>query len=202
MSTSDPATGMSWWHGIGAAVNRLVAASNAGYTVSADAGQALLKAIDTLHGKVSEHLRRAGELKQVVPLGSSPAANAYKPFLRTILTNAEQGMVPALTLLKRDLERAHDAIQKNMADYQRAEADNAVNIAAQDAARRHELPYSPRWRRHCWELPHVAPKRSAPRRSRMPTGHSRSARRPRPHRRTHRPRCRSRARVRCCRPGT
>lgn len=122
---------MGAFQGISAAVGQLTAASNAGFTVSDEGGQALLNAIDTLHTKVVGHLRKAGELTQVLPLGSSPAANTYKPFLSTIASDPVQGAVPVLKQLKQDLETAHDAIQKNMASYQQTEQRNASSVKSQ-----------------------------------------------------------------------
>lgn len=120
--------GLSAFQDISTAVHDLTSASNSGFTISTEGGQALLSAIDTLHGKVSQHLQKGHFLAQQLPLGSSPAANTFKPFLATVASDPAQGAIAVLQQLKRDLEDAHEAIQKNMASYQLTEQRNTATV--------------------------------------------------------------------------
>jgi hypothetical protein len=123
--------GASGFAGMTEAVGQLVAASKVGFTVSDQGGQLILNAIDTLHSKVVGHLQKAARLAQRLPLGTSPAAVTFKPFLATIASDPVHGLIPALTQLRQDLVDARGAIQKSMASYQQTEQDNASNVRNQ-----------------------------------------------------------------------
>ncbi|KAA2264575.1 hypothetical protein F0L68_05550 [Solihabitans fulvus] len=104
--------------GISQAVTGLKAAAAEGFAISDAGGQALIKAIDTLSNKLDSALQQASILGQEPPLGLTPAAQVYKPFLATIATDPEQGLVPALKQLQQDLKDTKDSIQQSMESYQ------------------------------------------------------------------------------------
>lgn len=125
-----PANGGGFFGGMEAAIDKLVAAANTGggFTVTDEGGQALIDAIDTYIGKLDKHRQNADMLTRVLPLGSSPAANVFKPFLATIANDPVEGVIPAMESLRRRLEDAKAAIQKSMASYQLTEQQNSTNM--------------------------------------------------------------------------
>src|SRR5882724_852700 len=110
--------------GIGSAVSDIVLAANNGFGISENGGQALINAIGDLSKAVEAALGRVSNLGQEPALGTTPAANVYKPFLATVATDPAQGAVPVLRKLQKDLTDAHAAIQKAMRNYQAAEQAN------------------------------------------------------------------------------
>lgn len=95
----------------------LKAASAQGFSVSEAGGNALIAAIDTMHNGVTEALGQSAIIGQEPPLGTTPAAQVYKPFLATIATDPDQGFVTAMRKLKVDLEDAKELIRKSMDTY-------------------------------------------------------------------------------------
>jgi hypothetical protein len=51
-----------------------------------------MKAIDGLHEQVVNAIARSDVLGQEPPLGATPAAQVYKPFLATIATDPSPGV--------------------------------------------------------------------------------------------------------------
>lgn len=124
---ADPGGG-GGFQGISAAVGGIVAASNAGFTISENGGQSLLNAIDELKTGVEEALRKSSQLEAQPHLGTTPAAKVYKPFIATVASDPAQGAIPALRKLQADLNNAHAAIQKAMANYQSTDQGAASNV--------------------------------------------------------------------------
>jgi hypothetical protein len=120
--------GASGFAGMTESVAQLVAASKVGFTVSDAGGQPILNAIDALHTKFLKHLANATALSRRLPLGSSPAALVYEPFLTTIATDPHECLIPALQQLQKDLEDARGAIQVSVASYQQTEQGTASNV--------------------------------------------------------------------------
>jgi hypothetical protein len=111
--------------GIGTAIDAIARAANSGgFGISHDGGKALLNAIDELHTAVTSALRKSIELGHQLPLGTTPAANVYKPFLATVASDPVQGALPAFKKLQTDLINAHAAIQKAMQNFQETEQAN------------------------------------------------------------------------------
>jgi len=104
--------------GISDAVARFSAAASAGVGVNESGGQALLKAIDTMHDGVTDALAKADRLAQEPPLGTTPAAQVYKPFLATIATDPVQGFIPAMRKFQEDLVTFRADVEKSMATYE------------------------------------------------------------------------------------
>lgn len=114
--------------GISAAVGGIVAAVNAGFTISENGGQPLLNAIHDLQVEVRTALGESSALESHLPLGSTPNANIYKPFLATIANDPTQGSIPTLKKLQTDLNNAYAAIQKAMNNYHAADQGSAGNL--------------------------------------------------------------------------
>lgn len=111
--------------GIGTAIGGIVAAANTGgFGISHDGGQALTTAIDELAAAVAKALNDSAMLSAEPPLGATPAANVYKPFLATVASDPVQGAIPVLKKLHTDLINAHAAIQKAMQNFQDTEQSN------------------------------------------------------------------------------
>lgn len=111
--------------GISTAVDAIhLAAFSGGFGISQNGGQALLNAIDELHTAVTAAIRKSNQLRSEPPLGTTPAANVYKPFLATVASDPAQGAVPVFMKLQTDLNNAHDAIKKAMQNFQQNEQHN------------------------------------------------------------------------------
>jgi hypothetical protein len=111
--------------GMGSSIDAIFTAANSGgFGISENGGQALLRALDELKTAVENALRNSSQLEEQPALGSTPAANVYKPFLATIASDPTQGAIPALRKLQKDLANAHAAINKAMQNYQETEHAN------------------------------------------------------------------------------
>jgi hypothetical protein len=105
-------------------VANLKAASAQGFGVSEAGGQALIKAIDTMYDGVTEALDKSLLLGQEPPLGTTPAAQVYKPFLATIATDPAQGFIAAMKEFQQDLLDAKESIRKSMDVYKATDQGN------------------------------------------------------------------------------
>lgn len=110
--------------GASLAVANLKAASAQGFGVSEAGGQALIKAIDTMYDGVTEALDKSLLLGQEPPLGTTPAAQVYKPFLATIATDPAQGFIAAMKEFQQDLLDAKESIRKSMDVYKATDQGN------------------------------------------------------------------------------
>lgn len=114
--------------GIGDAVARFSTAAASGVGVNESGGQALIKAIDTMHDGVTDALQKASVLGQEPALGTTPAALVYKPFLATIATDPVQGFLPAMKKFQEDLVQFRSDVEKAMATYQATDEDAQQGI--------------------------------------------------------------------------
>jgi hypothetical protein len=97
---ADPGGGSAAFAGMGTAIDGIVAAANSGgFGINETGGQSLINAIDDLATAVAKALHQSAMLEREPPLGDTPAANVYKPFLATIASDPVQGAIPALTKL-------------------------------------------------------------------------------------------------------
>ncbi|WP_196777808.1 hypothetical protein [Lentzea aerocolonigenes] len=122
---------MQVWDSIeefGGAVDDLQSAVAAGWAVDEDRGQTLLKAANDLYDRLDGHLQRADFLTQELPLGTTPAAQVYKPYLATIATDPHQGLIVALKELQRKTADIRTSIEKSMAAYDAAEQNSRQGI--------------------------------------------------------------------------
>jgi hypothetical protein len=125
---ADPGGGA--FQGITAAVGGIVAAANVGFAISEEGGQPLLTAIQELQTEIRTALSRAHRLEMQPPLGSTPNASVYKPFLASVASDPTQGAIPVLKKLQTDLNDAHAAIEKSIANSRNTDEGNAVNVTS------------------------------------------------------------------------
>jgi hypothetical protein len=125
----DPGGGAATsFAGIHVAVDAIVAAASEGFAISENGGQPLLNAIQDLQTEVRTALNDSSILTTHPPLGSTPNANIYKPFLATIASDPTQGAITVLKKLQTDLSNAHTAIQKAMNNYHATDQGNAGTL--------------------------------------------------------------------------
>ncbi len=123
MFAPEPGGGGAAFAGMGTAIDSILTAANSGgFTVTPEAGKSLLNAIDDLHTSVTHALTKASLLEKEPPLGTTPAANVYKPFLATVASDPAQGAIPVFKKLQSDLVNARAAIEKAMKNYDDNEA--------------------------------------------------------------------------------
>lgn len=89
-----------------------------GVGVNEHGGQALIKAIDKMYDGITRALGRSDIISQQPPLGTTPAAQVYKPYLATIATDPAQGFITAAKELQKKLEQMRSDVEKAMAAYQ------------------------------------------------------------------------------------
>lgn len=116
--------------GMTSAVSGFQAATAAGFRIGETGGQALLNAIDDMLSEVEQALRKAERISQEPPLGTTPAAEVYKPFLATIATDPVQGFVPAILKFQEDLKRFRVDVEQSMADYRTTDQDSGQGISS------------------------------------------------------------------------
>lgn len=100
----------------------------AGVGVNESGGEALIKAISRMQRGVAKALQKAELLSQEPPLGTTPAAQVYKPFLASIAADPVQGFVPAAKKLQQDLERMRTDVEQAMAAYKATDEDAEQGI--------------------------------------------------------------------------
>ncbi|MFI9818655.1 hypothetical protein [Saccharothrix variisporea] len=100
-----------------------------GVGVNEHGGQALIKAIDKMLDGVTRALRQSHIIGQEPPLGTTPAAQVYKPYLATIATDPVQGFITAAQELKEKLVQMRSDVEQAMAVYQTTEQDNEQRFA-------------------------------------------------------------------------
>jgi hypothetical protein len=124
-------TGIS---GIAGAVASFKAATGAGFAISEDGGRELLRAIGDMLLDVERALFDAERLAQEPPLGTTPAAQVYKPFLATIATDPVQGFLPAVHGLRDDLMELDVEVKQAIALYQATDRESGHKVAHADGS--------------------------------------------------------------------
>jgi hypothetical protein len=89
-----------------------------GFAIEPEGGQALTKAADDLYRELDDGLRELRQYRHERPLGSTPAAQTYKPFLVTVSSDPAQGAIPAFVALQKDIDKFKAAVNKAMETYQ------------------------------------------------------------------------------------
>ncbi|MFD5831554.1 hypothetical protein [Lentzea sp. NPDC060358] len=115
--------------GISDSIARFSASVAAGVGVSDSGGQALITAVEKMHDGITEALKRADYLSAEPPLGTTPAAQIYKPFLASIATDPAQGFITAAKEFQKDLEQMRSDVEKAMAAYKTADEDSKQGIS-------------------------------------------------------------------------
>lgn len=118
----------SFFQEITKAVHDLKTAATTGFTIDDQAGKDLQAAITRLKTVVRDALRSSSRLGQAPPLGTSPAADVYKPFIATVASDPAQGAIPVLEQMLNDLVDAYDTIGRSMVSYRRSEQGNTSGI--------------------------------------------------------------------------
>jgi hypothetical protein len=123
-----PEAFFSGMRGISESVAAFSASVAAGVGVNEQGGRALIKAVDKMHKGISDALQKTEFLSQEPPLGTTPAAQVYKPFLATIATDPAQGFITAAKQFQKELEQMRADVEKAMAAYQTADQDAKQGI--------------------------------------------------------------------------
>lgn len=124
---------MSLWNsfaGIGDAAQQLKTAADQGFTVEGPGADAMINAVVEMQDTVTSALENSHLLAQVPPLGETPAAQVYKPFMATIATDPAQGFIPFMLGLQRDLADIEASLRKSMTAYQDTDQTGAGGITA------------------------------------------------------------------------
>ncbi|GAA0631143.1 hypothetical protein GCM10010174_59980 [Kutzneria viridogrisea] len=120
--------------GISGAVSQLKAASaSGGFSITEEGADPLLKAVAAMKAEVMKHLSDAQHLEQQLPLGQTPGASVYKPFLASVAGDQVQGLAPFLRKLQSDLNEIEDTIKKSVS-LQRGSDQSAATLVNKNQA--------------------------------------------------------------------
>jgi len=115
--------------GFGDALSSLKAVGAAGgWAINESGGQALISAATDLYDELGEHLDDARRLGQELPLGTTPAAQVYKPYQATVATDPHQGLIPVLTKLREEALEFRTEVEKAMAAYKSTDESSQQGI--------------------------------------------------------------------------
>ncbi|AHH95482.1 hypothetical protein [Kutzneria albida] len=115
--------------GISGAVSQLKAASaSGGFSITEEGAEPLLKAVADLKAEVRSHIMKSTGLAEVLPLGQTPAAQVYRPFMATVASDQAQGLLPFLHKLQTDLDDVENTIRKSVALQQDADHSGASSL--------------------------------------------------------------------------
>lgn len=108
--------------GFGDALDSLKAVgAQGGWAINESGGQALISAAQDLYDELGEILASSRDLGQELPLGTTPAAQVYKPFMATVATDPSQGAFAVLTKLREEALEFKGEVEKAMAAYESAD---------------------------------------------------------------------------------
>ncbi|MFC6090323.1 hypothetical protein [Saccharothrix lopnurensis] len=117
--------------GVTGAISQFSTAVTGGFTIDEGAGGALIRSIQEISYDLKEELQKTDRLKQEPPLGTTPAAQVYKPFLASIAGDPVQGGAVVLAKLLEELERLRGLVERAVADYQAAEREKTQQLNKQ-----------------------------------------------------------------------
>ncbi|TCO65282.1 hypothetical protein [Actinocrispum wychmicini] len=101
------------------------AAADGGFEVSAEGGDALIKAIERFQTWANGQSRYLFRLTQEPKLGTSNGAKVIAPFAVEVATDA-QGFMTQLQALTQSLDKAKEGIEKAMANYRATDEASAA----------------------------------------------------------------------------
>ncbi|HUQ58416.1 hypothetical protein [Lentzea sp.] len=107
-----------------------------GWAINDSGGQALINAAKDLYDELGEILSQADQLTEELPLGVTPAAQVYKPFIATVASDPAQGAITVLKKLRKEALEFQSEVEKAMAAYESTDMDNqqAVRLAGNPIA--------------------------------------------------------------------
>lgn len=119
--------------GVGAmldAATSLNSAIGQGFSLDYEGATKLATFVNGMQTAARSALRLGDQMSQVPMLGSTPAANVYKPYLPTVATDKDLGFLSNMRKLQDQLEEAASNIQKSIAAYEQADAGNHANLVS------------------------------------------------------------------------
>lgn len=110
------------------------AAASGGFTVSGEGVQVLLDAANELYDDLDAMDLEINRLGQKWPIGTTPAAEVYKPHFAATATDGHQGLVVAVKKLKEDLRSIRESLEKTRSSYEQSDESGVqgVNRAGQN----------------------------------------------------------------------
>ncbi|WP_086667499.1 hypothetical protein [Lentzea kentuckyensis] len=115
--------------GFGDALNSLKAVGAAGgWAINETGGQALITAAQDLHDELTELLNQTDQLAEELPLGTTPAAQVFKPYQATVASDPHQGMIIVLKKLQEQALEFRTEVEKAMAAYESADQSGQQGI--------------------------------------------------------------------------
>lgn len=103
------------------AATSLNTAIGQGFQVDYEGATQLANFVNGLQSAARNVLNRGHRVSQTPQLGSTPAANVYKPYLPTVATDQAQGALPNMQKLREQLDQATSNIQKSITAYEQAD---------------------------------------------------------------------------------
>ncbi|MFD7656070.1 hypothetical protein ACFV4N_19040 [Actinosynnema sp. NPDC059797] len=115
--------------GLGAAISQANNAMGHGFTISADAGEPLIAVLARFQQTVERLQHDLDRLATEPPLGTTPAAQVYKPFLASIAGDPVQGSNAVLRNLQKELVHMSKRIHQAMELYATTDRNSANDLS-------------------------------------------------------------------------
>ena len=121
-----------------ASAQNLKAAAGTGFHLEPEAAATLIKACQDSLRELDLLQFDLDQIRQAPMLGQTPGAKAIAPFTQKVATDS-QGMIPAITNLRKTLEAMEQAYRQASTNYQETEAIIAQSLKQQQTT----LPSTP-----------------------------------------------------------
>ncbi|GLY52614.1 hypothetical protein [Lentzea sp. NBRC 102530] len=99
-----------------------------GWAINDSGGDALINAANELYDALSDLAFQADQLTEELPLGTTPAAQVYKPFIATVASDPVQGATTVLKKLQQEALEFRNEVQKAMDAYEATDRGSALDL--------------------------------------------------------------------------
>ena len=107
--------------GFSEGVASLKQATSDGFAVSGEGVQVLLDAVNEFYEELDEMSGEIRFLGEEWPIGTTPAAQLYRPHFAATAKDPQQGVVAAVNKLKEELRAIRESLEKARASYTHAD---------------------------------------------------------------------------------
>lgn len=114
--------------GFSEGVASLKQATSDGFAVTGEGVQVLLDAANEFYADLNEMGHEIDNLGQEWPIGTTPAAEVYRPHFAGTASDPQQGAVAAVNKLKEDLSAIRESLEKARASYADADKGGAQGV--------------------------------------------------------------------------
>lgn len=106
------------------ATSALNHAAAGGFQVSGNGVDGLIKATESLEKELNRARARTNQLAHEPPIGTTPAAEVYRPHFAATVTDPHQGVLAAIDQMLEDIAAIRQNLVKSRAEYEATEERN------------------------------------------------------------------------------